>query len=587
VVFIHNLFQYSSGSELTMPHALPVPYTGFQALILCGPGASLSTFTAKPEDFPKALVPIANRPMMWYPLDWCYRMGITTIHLITPPTSSKAIEAALMQNPHLTSLPSPRADILAPESLTQTSGTAEILRLPEVQKIITGDFLVLPCDLVCDVPGEALLEAWMISQGGLGGVTADSEDYTGPHLGTGGEKSGRRGGLGVWFQTKSETSVKGEETDFIMTTALERPIVPPPEGSLRKNIQRLVYSVPTDTLRDITSENESLPIRHGLIRKHGKLSIRNTYRDSHIYLFPHWVLDMINKNDSMDSISEDVVGYWAKAGWQDGLGEKMGLREVFEGPAGADSSSQQSATIEDEIDIESLSTTYTSSKKQRKASVSSGKEMSGGIEAIIATDKPVKDKHSLVVPSMLAYIHPSDDQAALIRRVDTAALLLSTSLRLAKLESIEVVGKQESSPFAHQAKIANRNGVAQRCTVTEADCLISDNVTIQEKSVIKESVVGANCTIKTGARLTRCLLMDGVVVGERCQLTGCVVGRRAQIGAESILKDCEVQEGNMIPEGSDAKGEKFMVFEGLDEEGDFADGDGVADGAADEDIAVT
>ena len=61
-----------------MPHAVTVPAPGFQAIILCGPGVSLNTFTANPEDFPKALVPIANRPMVWYPLDWCYRMGITS-----------------------------------------------------------------------------------------------------------------------------------------------------------------------------------------------------------------------------------------------------------------------------------------------------------------------------------------------------------------------------------------------------------------------------------------------------------------------------------------------------------------------------
>lgn len=61
-----------------MPHALSMPASGFQAVILCGPGVSLTTFTANPEEFPKALVPIANRPMVWYPLDWCYRMGITS-----------------------------------------------------------------------------------------------------------------------------------------------------------------------------------------------------------------------------------------------------------------------------------------------------------------------------------------------------------------------------------------------------------------------------------------------------------------------------------------------------------------------------
>lgn len=66
------------GSKLDiMPHATSLPATGFQAVILCGPGASFSTFTSTPKDIPKALLPIANRPMVWYPLEWCYRMGVT------------------------------------------------------------------------------------------------------------------------------------------------------------------------------------------------------------------------------------------------------------------------------------------------------------------------------------------------------------------------------------------------------------------------------------------------------------------------------------------------------------------------------
>lgn len=59
-----------------MPHAT-LPSPGFQALILCGPGASFSTFTSTPAEIPKALLPVANRPMVWYPLEWCYRMGVT------------------------------------------------------------------------------------------------------------------------------------------------------------------------------------------------------------------------------------------------------------------------------------------------------------------------------------------------------------------------------------------------------------------------------------------------------------------------------------------------------------------------------
>ena len=60
-----------------MPHAVSTAYPGLQALILCGPGSSFPTFTANPDENPKAVLPIANRPMVWYPLDFCYRAGIT------------------------------------------------------------------------------------------------------------------------------------------------------------------------------------------------------------------------------------------------------------------------------------------------------------------------------------------------------------------------------------------------------------------------------------------------------------------------------------------------------------------------------
>ncbi|KAA6406603.1 MAG: eukaryotic translation initiation factor subunit eIF2B [Lasallia pustulata] len=550
-----------------MPHAQPMPPTGFQALILCGPGVSLNTFTSSPEEFPKALIPIANRPMIWYPLDWCYRMGITNIHLVTPPSSAKAIEAALSQNPHLTSLPLPTADILAPEALSQNTPTAGILRLPEVQAAITGDFLVLPCDLMCEIAGESLLEAWMIQEAGLGGAAAGIQDYLGPKMGLGGERGGRRGGMGVWFQTKGEGSVKGEETDFVATTVLHshiRPSLTPPEGSLRSHIANLVYATPTDTLNDITEDKKGFPIRHGLIRKHGRIRMLTTHRDAHIYIFPHWVLEMISRNERLDSISEDVVGMWAKAGWQDGLGDKLGLREIFsvaeekEGENG----SHSSGSVEDDLDLGSMTTTGTSDLKNgaNDASLTGFATRVGN-----SSMQQPSSSSKLTVPPMLAYIHPLDPAAPLIRRVDTAALLLSVSLRLAKLGSIDEVGKPASSPFAHAHKIAHPSGIAQRCTVTKNDCLLAENVSVEEKCVVKESVIGASCTIKTGARLTRCVLMDGVVVGERCQLTGCILGRRSGVGQGCVLKECEVQEGYGVVEETDARGEKFMVFEGLED----------------------
>ncbi|EKG12406.1 Trimeric LpxA-like protein [Macrophomina phaseolina MS6] len=546
-----------------------MPAPGFQALILCGPGVSLDTFTSSPKDFPKALVPIANRPMVWYPLEWCYRMGITNITLVTPAESAEALEAALSQNPHLTSLPSPKPDILAPEDLTQTTGTGELFRLKEVQDIIEGDFIVLPCDLVCELDGASLLESWMVEQGGLGGATGGKQNNRFIPMSSGGEESGRRGGLGVWYHTKGEAAVKGEETDFIATTPLPKPVVPPHSGSLRPNLANLVYSIPTDVLNDITEESKQFPIRHTLLQKHGRVRMLTTTRDSHVYFFPYWALDMIKKNEKFDTLS-DALSWWAKAGWQSGLGEKLGLRDILRPSQieGADDIMASSGILQDEVDVASLSTTFPTKVTNAEPQPLFASRVQDSDSPSVSVTSPDMEPN-IEVPPILAYVQPSEPTAPFIRRVDTAALLLNVSLRLAKLPSIEEVGKNTASPFAHTSKVAHPDSVPKKCRVEAENSLIAENVIIEEKCNIKESVIGANCKIGTGARLQRCLLMDGAEVGENCQLTGCILGRRCKIEGgpaksdeKTILKDCEVQEGHVVEWGKEWKDEKFKRFGG-------------------------
>jgi translation initiation factor eIF-2B subunit gamma len=446
-------------------------------------------------------------------------------------------------NPHLTSLPAPKPDLLAPEGLDQTTGTAEIFRLSEVRAIIKGDFLVLPCDLVCDFGGESLIETWMVKQAGIGGATGGEEDeFSGPKMAIGGERGGRRGGLGVWYPTKGDITVKGEETDFIITSPLSAGPVPCPEGSLVPHTSNLVYSLPTDTLNDLTEEKKSLPLRHSLISRHPQLKMRTSHRDAHLYLFPYWVLEMINRNEHMDNLSEDVIGWWAKAGWQDGLDKKLGLDSLFSSPDLQDSQFLSgSGVLDADLDIGGLSSTWNTRTRSDSMHSASGRP-SASDKALTGKDA----KPGTTIPPILAYVHPTRPNARLIRRVDTSALLLMISLHLAKVESHEEVGREAASPLAHARKVAYPAGIAPKCTVLRPDCLLAENVTVEERCAIKECVIGANCQIQQGAKLTRCVLMDGVVVGKNCKISGSILGRRVEIGENSTLQDCEVEHNMRI-----------------------------------------
>lgn len=533
-----------------MPHAVSMPSTGLQALILCGPGSSFPTFTSNPDENPKALLPIANRPMVWYPIDFCYRMGVTTITLICPPTASAAITTALNTNPFLTGLPLPRPDILAPGDLNQNTGTADILRLPEVRELVTGDFIVLPCDLVCELGGEKLLQSWMVKSASL-------TDLLGTARLSNGHRSLHSGGLGVWYNSKATTPVKKENTDFIATTPLPSSPVTPPKGSLFQNLSKVVYSMPTDSLNDLTEDRKGLPLRHSLLRAHSRIRMFTNHRDAHIYIFPQWILDFVKENDRLESIGEDVIGWWAKAGWQSGLAEKLHMRTVCGHGRVED---ETETPLDGTVSPGEPSTGISSTKALSGASANESTESDASEET---KSSPTKSSQ-FEVPPIIAYIHSGEATAPLIRRVDTAQLLLAISLQLAKLPSLEESGIEGASPFAHARKVAYPEGVKPRTTITKQDSLIAENVTVEEKTSIKECVVGANSQINEGAKLSQCLLMEGVTIGKGCKLTRCILGKRCVIGDNSVLTDCEVQENLLVEARTEDKDNKLMSSEGLE-----------------------
>lgn len=378
---------------------------------------------------------------------------------------------------------------------------------------------MLPCDLVCEVPGEKFLQAWMTTAASLSYTLGDQRFAPeGAPL--------YNGGLGVWYDTNTENPVKREEKDFVATAPISQPSAIPPKGSLLPHVSRLVYSMPSSTLSDLMEDRAGLPVRHGLMRSNPRVRMLTTLRDAHIYIFPRWVIDFAARNDRFDSIGEDVTGWWAKAGWEKGLAAKLGLDEIFADLAAS----------------------------ARRPSAAAGMDPDVSGTAPPSDDGNAPSDSSIdaeAIPPILAYLHPNERSAPIIRRVDTARLLLTVSLQLAKLPSVEDAGAEAASPFAHPRKVAYPEGVKSRTTISKADSLIGENVTVEEKTSIKETVIGSHCQLQEGAKLLQCVVMDGAVIGKGCKLTRCILGRRCVIGDGTVLTDCEVQENLLVEGGSE------------------------------------
>ena len=412
-----------------------------------------------------------------------------------------------------------------------------------MRKLITRDFIVLPCDLVCELSGEKLLQAWMIETASLSDILKDPSWPKGPR---------HSGGIGVWYETKTTMAVKGEETEFIITSRLPKAAVPPPRDTILPHVSRLRVSMPRDTLKDMTEEMDGALVRYGLLTKHERVRILTSHRDAHVYIFPKWVVKFVEENEHLESIGEDVIGSWAKATWKHDLARKLAVDKVFETDDAAckdkgESSLEDSPRLqEDEDDDEALMRPQSSGAAARSPAGGKSQVRNGNGSSTTAAGTGAKTPG---MPPFLAYVHPSQPaNGPVIRRVDTAPLLLAVSLQLAKLPSVEEAAAEGlvPSPFAHARKVAYPEGVKPRTTITRADSLVAENVTVDEKTSIRESVVGAGCQLSVGTKLHQCLLMDGVVVGRNCKLTRCILGRRCVIGEGSVLTDCEVQENLLV-----------------------------------------
>ena len=524
----------------------------------------------------------------------------------------------------------------APSTLNDNMQSADILRVAYNKGWIKGDFITLSCDVVVQNLGlQQIVEVWMTEQGSLGGGGSK------PRTGEDG-RDGRRGALGVWFGVAGEGAVKGQEVDLMVVspqTKLSKQL-----NILKRNytntnstaIYNLLSTVPHHNLKAITNSTD-FPLRHNLLSHHPRASIRNSHRDAHVYVFPHWILKFIAANPKLKSIKDDVIPWLAKCTWQKGLGERMGLDEILiqRPPSASNDDLTGHDDGEEEFDIGGRSTTlitnlrYMSRFQQIRGSdtspylagafaprlgnletgsttvrsdstITTGSStptipnsMSDSLQSLRAL---VPDRMPLTkrIPKFTAYLTAPEYSATVqpampyIRRVTTPQLFLSASLHLAKSD-VALPGQPATSANTTmdaptlQPKIDPTCTISPKTTITSADSLLGPNCTVAEKCVIKRCVLGPNVVINKGARLMGCVLLEGCIIEENVKLDGCILGKNVRVGKDSVLKDCEIGHGYIVEEDTEAKGERLVLLEGMDAEANSGWGSNDEDGGLDED----
>ncbi|KAJ2052287.1 Translation initiation factor eIF-2B subunit gamma, partial [Coemansia sp. S2] len=206
----------------------------FKAIVLTMSDSDMYPLT-EPENMPKALLPIANKPMLWYVLQWLEQGGILDIKIVT--THEWEVEIS-----NYVDVYKGIANITVKE-LGDVTESADALRLLAPQ--IKSDVIVVPCDLIVDVPAAHFLDMFRL----------------------------RRPAISTLFYEQMKSEGGGGSSK----ARLDLPCV-----GIDQPSSRLVL------VQDIEKKQAVTSLPMSLIRRFPSMVLSNKMCDSHVYVLKRW-----------------------------------------------------------------------------------------------------------------------------------------------------------------------------------------------------------------------------------------------------------------------------------------------------------
>uniref|UniRef100_A0A672N725 Translation initiation factor eIF2B subunit gamma n=1 Tax=Sinocyclocheilus grahami TaxID=75366 RepID=A0A672N725_SINGR len=229
-------------------------------LMAAGGGSRMMDLT---YNTPKPLLPVGNRPLIWYPLNLLERVGFEEVIVIT----TKEVQKALSTDQRLKTDVKMRLDVVCIQEETDM-GTADALR--HIQQKIKTDILVVSCDLITDVALHEVVDLFRAHNATLSMLMSKVHEFTDTVPGQKGKKKA------------------GEQRDFVGVDVTGK---------------RLLFMANEADLE------EGLVFRKSIMRKHPRMLIKTGLLDAHLYCLKRSVVDFLVHNKSVTSIRGELVPY--------------------------------------------------------------------------------------------------------------------------------------------------------------------------------------------------------------------------------------------------------------------------------------
>ncbi|KAJ2552701.1 Translation initiation factor eIF-2B subunit gamma [Coemansia sp. RSA 1933] len=261
----------------------------FKAIVLALSDDSMFPLTER-QSMPKALLPIANKPMLWYVLQWLEQGGILDIKVVTTREAESDILNYIEVYKGIANV--------TVKCMNEAYGTADTLR--QLAPQIKSDVIVVPCDLIIDVPTTQFLDMFRMRRPAI---------------------------AALFFETMKSEGGGGsaKANNMLPVVGIDQPSsrlvfiqdISPDESK--------VASATMPIVQKAGKVKEEIAVDMSLVRKFPSIAVSGKMQDSHVYVLQRWVLDYILASPEITSLQDDLLPLFVEAQSNLSLCEEKGI----------------------------------------------------------------------------------------------------------------------------------------------------------------------------------------------------------------------------------------------------------------------
>lgn len=443
----------------------------FQPVVLAaGRGSRMSDLTSKIH---KALLPIGNMPMMWYPINTLERAGFEEAIVIVLESFCTEAQKLLIDicevKMRLDFVSIPDQDYL---------GTADSLRY--IKDKVKKDLLIMSCDLIMDVSLHSIADLYRTYDATVTMLLCNVPDNL-QDLPVPGPKS----------KKKTERDIVGLDV---------------------KGNRVLFMSSEADL---VDKDADFLNMKLSLFKKHPNVNIRSNLTDCHLYLMKKWVIDYLADN-KLSSIKGELIPHLVK--------KQHAKKPKAEFP------NPNESVISEQVKTDILSYIPEDKMQSMIEEMSTWIDHRGDMADCYHGDR-IRCYAYIQTGGLCVRTNTLGSYNEINKQISRH--LMSVKKDFSNIHSSESL--KNKPQIGADCLVGKGTSIGEKTSVKRS--VIGQHCTIGEKVKISNSVILDYVHVADGCSVQGCIVSSNVQIGEKSDIKDCIVGNGQTVSANSKISN--------------------------------------------------